>query len=238
MRESGCALRQVILWDFDGTLAIREGGWTGALSDLLAVHAPDVAVTPDQIRPFLQAGFPWHEPHTPHTHLNDDPAMWWRALDPIFVNAFEGLGVARKRAVDLARLVRAQYLAPAAWRLFDDVLPALCALAEHGWQQMIVSNHVPELPQIVSELGLDNMFAAIINSATIGYEKPHPAIYQCALQMAGNADPIWMIGDSYNADVLGAQAAGIPAILVRKPHPQAPYVCADLPAALAIIEQY
>jgi putative hydrolase of the HAD superfamily len=159
----------VILWDFDGTLAIREGGWTGALGDLLAVHAPDIAATPDQILPFLQAGFPWHEPHIPHTHLNDDSVMWWRALDPIFVNAFEGLGVARKRAVDLARLVRAQYLAPAAWRLFDDALPVLHALAERGWQQMIVSNMrriAPRLPRRWVSMACLQPF---INSATVGY---------------------------------------------------------------------
>ena len=32
---------------------------------------------------------------------------------------------------------------------------------------------------------------------------------------------VWMIGDSMQADVLGAEAQGIEAILVRKPDPRA-----------------
>jgi FMN phosphatase YigB (HAD superfamily) len=37
-----------------------------------------------------------------------------------------------------------------------------------------------------------------------------------------------MIGDNVEADILGAERVGLPAILVRKTHPAARYVAADL----------
>jgi FMN phosphatase YigB (HAD superfamily) len=44
-----------------------------------------------------------------------------------------------------------------------------------------------------------------------------------------------VIGDSYTADMLGAHEVGLPAVLVRKPHPQAPLFCKGLPELLDLI---
>jgi len=41
-----------------------------------------------------------------------------------------------------------------------------------------------------------------------------------------------MIGDNIEADVLGAQAVGIPAILVRKTDQRAIHACTDLSAVV------
>ena len=48
------------------------------------------------------------------------------------------------------------------------------------------------------------------------YEKPHPETFRGVLEALGGADEIWMVGDNAEADVAGAKAAGIPAVLVRK----------------------
>jgi FMN phosphatase YigB (HAD superfamily) len=47
---------------------------------------------------------------------------------------------------------------------------------------------------------------------------------------------VWMIGDSYKADVQGAEALGVPAILVRRMHPDAARTAADLRAAAEIVK--
>jgi putative hydrolase of the HAD superfamily len=59
------------------------------------------------------------------------------------------------------------------------------------------------------------LFDAIVTSAATGYEKPHPAMYAHARELAGDADVLWMVGDNPVADVEGARRAGIPAVLVR-----------------------
>jgi putative hydrolase of the HAD superfamily len=169
----------------------------------------------------MQVGFPWLEPEEPHLHL-DTPDRWWAALAETFARAFRGIDIADDRAHALTSRVRGVYLDPTRWRRYDDVLPVLEALTAAGWRHVILSNHVPELPDIVQAVGLRDHFEHIFNSADLGYEKPHPRTFDAVLAAVGSgAERIWMIGDSYRADVRGAEAAGIPAILVRRPHPEA-----------------
>jgi ribonucleotide monophosphatase NagD (HAD superfamily) len=47
-----------------------------------------------------------------------------------------------------------------------------------------------------------------------------------------------MVGDNYQADVVGAERAGIPAILVRSEHPEAQRRAEDLVDSAAIISSF
>ena len=82
---------------------------------------------------------------------------------------------------------------------------------------MIVSNHVPELRRLVSAVGLADHFDEILTSASVGFEKPHPGIFRRALGLAGSPRTAHMVGDNPTADVQGARAVGLPAILVADP---------------------
>ncbi|MBE0696328.1 MAG: HAD family hydrolase [Anaerolineaceae bacterium] len=215
-----------LIWDFDGTLAVRSGGWTSALLSVLANQAPQLPVTPEQIRPFLSAGFPWQAPENIHPGLSPDE--WWEELLPLFIRAFRGVGVEARTAPDLAQAVRETYLDLSAWQLFADTLPALDALSRRGWTYILLTNHVPELDCILHGLGLDGRFAAIFNSAATGIEKPNQKAFRAVREWTGITATAWMIGDNYTADILGAQEAGLPAILVRHPNPAVKYSCATL----------
>lgn len=93
----------------------------------------------------------------------------------------------------------------------------------------------PQLRTNLEVLGLGRLLEAVVCSADIGYEKPHENAYRHALEVAGDPAVRWMIGDSFEADVVGAERAAIPAILVRKNHPDAPRVASDLAAAALVI---
>lgn len=226
---------KVLLWDFDGTLAQRDGMWSGALVEVLRVEAPELNVTRDDVRPHLQAGFPWHTPEVAHPGIqsSDD---WWGRVIPVFVEAFASVGISRGRAEILARRVRGVYCDPTRWRLFDDTVPTLSLLAERGWSHRIVSNHVPELPDIVEALGLAGLIEAIHNSAETGYEKPHPEAFRTVLRALPGGTTVWMIGDSIAADVVGAERVGIPAILVRKISAEARICCEELASLVGVVE--
>jgi putative hydrolase of the HAD superfamily len=113
----------------------------------------------------------------------------------------------------------------------------LQTLSERGWEHLLLSNHVPELRDVLKVLGLDQHLSAVFNSAETGYEKPHPQAFRAVLEYTGYKDPLWMIGDNYAVDILDAERMGIPnGILVRKPHPAAPIFCADLWQVLGILE--
>lgn len=223
-----------LLWDFDGTLGYREGGWPGALIEVLDRQAPGHSWTEADVRPHLQAGFPWHSPQQTHPHLTTGDA-WWTDLSPVFQRAYQALGVEAHAADELASQVCAAYCDLARWRLYDDVLPALTALSDRNWRHVIVSNHVPELRGIVEHLGLRPWVGAVFNSAESGYEKPHPEAFRPALRAAAGAGVVCLIGDSMEADVLGAAAVGIPAILVRRPHSGAEWFCSDLGQVLDLL---
>jgi putative hydrolase of the HAD superfamily len=218
---------RTLLWDFDGTLAYRKGMWSGTLVEVVRSEAPELAITRDDVSPYLQTGFPWQTPEAPHPEIEsaDD---WWEQLNPVFAAAFAGLGIAPARAEALAKRVRRTFCNPERWRLYGDVLPTLTSLAEHGWSHRILTNHVPELSGLVGALGLSELIQEIHNSADSGYEKPHPEAFRRALRGLPPRSAVWMIGDNIRADVLGAQQAGIPAILVRSQSPEALRYCEDL----------
>jgi putative hydrolase of the HAD superfamily len=94
---------------------------------------------------------------------------------------------------------------------------------------------VPELPGIAGGLGLGPYVGTVLTSARIGYEKPHPEAFRRAVRAAGQNGPVWMVGDNLNADVLGAQAVGLEAILVRQDTTHPVRIAPDVTAAAAII---
>jgi putative hydrolase of the HAD superfamily len=226
---------RVIFWDFDGTLAFRPGMWRGCLIETLDEYEPGHGVESDQLRPFLHDGFPWHRPDVPHPELCE-PEAWWTHVEILLTVTYEGVGLAAPRAGELARLARHRYVDPnRGWRLFDDSLRAVERLRGDGWRHAILSSHVPELPALVTGLGLEPLIDVVLTSAATGYEKPNPKAFELALECCGWPGETLMVGDNPVADVAGAEAAGIPAVLVRS-EPQARLRYApDLDALAAIL---
>jgi putative hydrolase of the HAD superfamily len=236
-------MNKVIFWDFDGTL-VPFTSWRLALMDVLNECEPGHDIDGEEVRPFLKDGFPWHLPQEPHPHLSV-PDDWWRALEPLFVRTYKGVGFDTGRAEELARQVRNHMVKPQRYVLFEDTIPVLSSLKELNWRNVILSNHMPELPDIVKALGLSPYFDFCITSAATGYEKPNPQAFHLALERAGNPEKAWLIGDNVISDIQGAEAAGIPAILVHEPHVHSNqtlnmkdirYYSSDLTGVIKIIE--
>ena len=202
------------MWDFDGTLAYRDGLWSGCLVAVLQEHEPDRAITRADVRPLLRRGFPWHTPDVAHPELST-PEAWWGVVDALIFDACRTLGIPADRARRYARLANERYIDVAGFRLFDDTVPVLRSLREEGWRHVILSNHVPELGDLVEGLELAGLIDDVLTSAMTGYEKPHPEAFALGRAAAGDPDELWMVGDNPHADVEGAESVGISAILVR-----------------------
>jgi putative hydrolase of the HAD superfamily len=66
-------------------------------------------------------------------------------------------------------------------------------------------------------LGLDRHLDAVTFSAEVGWRKPAPQIFRAALRALGTgADRTVMVGDSETADISGAHAAGMRAVLLTR----------------------
>jgi putative hydrolase of the HAD superfamily len=113
---------------------------------------------------------------------------------------------------------------PAAYRLFDDVRPALDELAARGLKLGVVSNFEPWLEEVLALQGIADRFAAVAISGTLGVAKPDPEIFKAALAEAG-ADPAATVhvGDQLVNDVAAARAVGITPVLIDRfaRHPDA-----------------
>jgi putative hydrolase of the HAD superfamily len=213
---------KLLIWDFDGTLAHRRGetGWSILLAEALDAEEPGHGHSAEKFRPHLRNGFPWHTPELAHPELCE-PEAWWASVRPLLSRAYEAAGYEPARADELADSARRLYVDPGVgWELFDDTRPALERLSQAGWTHAILSNHVPELREIVTGLGLDDVVAFVSCSAETGYEKPHAQAFASVLEPLRPVEA-WMIGDNVVADALGAEAVGLPAVLVRRPDPRA-----------------
>ncbi len=209
--------QKTIIWDFDGTLAERPGLWSGTMAEVLCERFPGCGITREDIRPYMKGVFPWDTPDMPHPGLSAEG--WWLRMESSMADAYESAGVEKEKSVYLAALARRRYIDPCGFKLYEDTISTLERLSSLGWRHMILSNHVPELSDIVAGLGIGGFFSLVLSSANTGYEKPHPEAFRLALAACGSPGTVWMAGDSIKADIEGASALGIPAVLVHTPDP-------------------
>ncbi|MCW5314596.1 HAD-IA family hydrolase [Nostoc sp. KVJ3] len=204
-----------LLWDFDNTLAYREGAWSGTLHSILkrnGIHNINL----EDIRPFLNIGFPWHSPEIPHILLFNG-TIWWEYMNEYFAEIYEKVGINRDQAINYASQVQNEYKNIEKWHLYDDVIPTLQDAIKNNYKNVILSNHIPDLHEIIDQLNIKKYFDGIYTSGKIGHEKPSLKFYDYVINdLKIEKTKCIMIGDNYNADIAGALHAGIQAILVRK----------------------
>ncbi|MFC4245048.1 HAD family hydrolase [Gryllotalpicola reticulitermitis] len=205
--------KRVVFWDFDGTLAMRDGLWSETLAQALLSIAPELGLSAGDFRDQLSVGFPWHAPDV--VRVTQSAAAWWAAQHALFLDAYTNAGVPPDDAERAIAAVPREYYRPTAWTLAADAVSALSATAAAGYRNVILSNHAPELPQLVADLGLARLIDRTITSAAVGAEKPNPHIFEYALEDMGAGDDVWMIGDNPVADIGGAEAVGIRAIHIN-----------------------
>lgn len=112
-----------------------------------------------------------------------------------------------------ARLRRLSY----GFALFDDVLPTLETLKGRGLVLGLLSNNEGDMDALSQELGLTPYLDFAVTSGDVGASKPHPAMFLEALRRS-RVEPqeAMHVGDQYEADVMGARAAGIHAVLLDR----------------------
>lgn len=227
-------MERYLIWDFGGTLGRRNQGMADAMLTVVRSEAPDSKLTRDDVRRHMPKGLPWENPAIGHTYITTADE-WWHAYSPCFAAAFASMGFLSQKALAMGAAMRDEFPRPSQFSLFTDTLPALSCLSDKGWTHVVLSNHVPELAAIVDALGLGPWIVSVFASGLIGYEKPHPHAYQSVTEELGPDNTYCMVGDSHIADVQGAEAVGIPAILVRNPSRKAKHraeALTDIPRLL------
>jgi HAD superfamily hydrolase (TIGR01662 family) len=108
-----------------------------------------------------------------------------------------------------------------AWRhahhfeLYDDALPALEDLRRRGLKLGLLSNTSRDLDEFVAHHGL--AVDAVLTSHAHGKTKPHEAIFRALLaRLDVRPEEAAMVGDDVEADIGGARAVGMRAVLVDR----------------------
>jgi HAD superfamily hydrolase (TIGR01549 family) len=169
-----------------------------------------------------------------HPELLHDDTIWHRFTEEIFL----GMGGPSEIASECATEIEQGWEVSENFELFEDALPVLEELRAAELRLGLVSNGIRDLHEFVAHHRLE--VDAIVGSRAHGYVKPHPTIFQAALQQL-EVEPAAavMVGDSLEEDVEGARSLGMRAILIDRDdrHPDVEERLTDLyglPAALGL----
>lgn len=230
---SGRRMRaRAVLFDFGGTLV-------EPYTDLLAA--------------FRAAGrragveLPWAE------YLRANETLWeelwpqsadWIGRRPSFADEIHARAL---RAVGfdgpvepMVECIREEATSPRFHAPFPESDGVLRELGDRGIAAHLVSNNVDYLPFLLERLGWADRFASVTYSQEIAVAKPDPRLFQLALRRAAcAAEDAVFVGDSWEADVVGAQRAGIRPIWLNRagtPLRQGVPMIENLQGVLALLE--
>jgi len=106
-------------------------------------------------------------------------------------------------------------------RFWSRVLPEtdtyLETLRRGGYYLGVISNSIGTMEEQLRRVDLARHFHAVLDSAIVGVEKPHAAIFHMALARAGvDSSEAVFVGDIHSTDVGGARGAGLLGILMDR----------------------
>ena len=128
-----------------------------------------------------------------------------------FLMASEKLGAAMNE--DLAQRLGQHYIltSPHQTGLIQGTHALLSELQKRGHDMWLLTNGFEEVQHLkVDRCGLSTYFHGVLTSDALGVKKPHPDAFLKALESTGVVNPgqIYMIGDSWESDIEGAQNVG------------------------------
>jgi HAD superfamily hydrolase (TIGR01662 family) len=120
----------------------------------------------------------------------------------------------------LLEALQAMYqVSEAYWQVEAETQSALDDLRRQGYRLGLISNAADDanVQRLVDKAGLRPYFDVILTSAAEGIRKPHPRIFQAALQTwpVHPAQAV-MVGDMLSADIVGAYNLGIYSVWVTR----------------------
>jgi REG-2-like HAD superfamily hydrolase len=157
--------------------------------------------------------------HLPAAARRSAARAWWRAVAGAALAAAGELpaGFALESFFDRAW---DRFSRPDAWRVHEDVRPALRALRARGIPLAVFSNWDERLKPLLTGLGLAGYFCRVIVSSDLPAAKPARAAFDAvARELAGiktASGPPVMVGDRLDHDAAPAIEAGWAAVWLNR----------------------
>lgn len=213
-----------VFWDFDGTLVHSNSLWSNSVYSALREFDCNTTVRFSDIRKCMAFGFTWHTPNEDYSNMIY--SKWWDFMVKKIRNDYISLGVDESIAEKAAERVPTIIKKLDNYIVYNDAVDSLKKSIACGNKNVILSNNYPDLIDVLNGLGLADYFDGFIVSACVGYDKPRKEIFDYA-KLHYPSDNYIMIGDSVNADVIGAANAGMKTVLVHNGFNDAADICCD-----------
>ena len=206
---------EAVLFDLDNTLVDVNRGWRAAFASVLA--------TAYARQPALRDLGPGERVHDTlfQRFVSEEQAVDQEWSPEFLHRGFQRLlshcGVADDA---LARELYDGYIAarPNEGLVpFPDALPTLQALSSRYRLGLVSNGRGKEQRSRIGPLGLGDCFDSIAISGELAVRKPDPAIFAHVLNALGvPAEAAIHVGDNLQADIAGAQTAGLAAVWVNR----------------------
>lgn len=211
---------KAVLFDLDDTLL----DWSGFKSDWVTLESNHLSGVVEYIR---SEGHDLADVQAYAAEFRNRTNSAWTAartslrapnLGTVLLETAVALGVPAN-ALDMRRCLEAyQWGMVEGTLMFPEVPEVVNLLHANGIKVGIVTNAYQPMwlrdVEIEHHGLLEHFPDCRISAADVGYLKPHPAIFQAALTCCGvKAEETVFVGDDLEADIAGAQAAGLQAVL-------------------------
>jgi FMN phosphatase YigB (HAD superfamily) len=133
------------------------------------------------------------------------------------------------------RCIREEATSPRWHTPFEETEATLTSLRAARISLHVISGHVDYLPMIIANLGWSGYFDTVTFTQEVGVQKPDSRVFRFALERAGKqaAESLY-VGDSWEADILGAKAAGMKAVWLNRTGQSARGECHEISTLLEL----
>lgn len=205
-------LPDAFLFDTDNTLYPYDPAHAAAQKSVREKVSKTFSISPENFDEAFQEARTQVKNRLKHTAASHSRLLYLQRMLEIL-----GLGSQVLLALDFEQTYWRTFLSNAV--LFDGVRELLDDIRLLGIPTAIVTDLTAQIQfRKVVYFGLDHYFDYIVTSEEAGFDKPHAAPFQIALEkMRPKGDCIWMIGDNPLNDIRGAKEK-INATTIQKVH--------------------
>jgi HAD superfamily hydrolase (TIGR01662 family) len=206
-----------VLFDLGSTLIYFEGDWNEVLHQaahnlhrkLLAMGFNLDESFPLKYRTIARDYYRWRD-----EELVETPAPL------VFRKVMSDYGYPDLSDEQVREALAALYaVSQAHWQAEEDAAATLIALRHAGLRIGLVSNagYDEDIQILIDKAGLRSYLDFIISSAACGLRKPHPRIFELALEaLDARPEETVMVGDFLEADILGANRLGMGSVWITR----------------------
>ena len=210
-------LPKTLLLDLDDTIVSFSVGTSGLWGEVLAAHAQQLGgVNASELARVVQ------EVVTPVYWGEHERAVWGRmnmheARRQVLDQALHHMGhvaspEAIQAAADAFTDAKEEAVAP-----LEDAIEVLRRLRARGLRLGLITNGNSTFQRRkLQRYDMERYFDVVLIEQEWGIGKPDPSIFEQALRaLRVSAGETWMVGDNFEADIVGAHRAGIAGVWVR-----------------------